>query len=118
MAAPDPSLTRSARWRDALDSIPTAFGRLVFLRSLPDAADRATGYAALQAFSCWLRLGLPEQVRDLRAYLAGCDGPGPSDFAHLVPPAARDLERQLFLADIETLVGLLRVEGNAPPAVL
>jgi hypothetical protein len=104
-------------WRDTLEAIPTVLGRLVYLRSLPDYADLPIGHTAFQVFSYWLRLGLSEQVRDLRAYVAASGGP-PADFVHLVPPAARDVERQLFLTDMETILGLLRFEGDAPPAVL
>jgi hypothetical protein len=105
-------------WRDALQTIPTVFGRLVYLRSLPDCSELPIGYTTLQVFSSWLRLGISEQVRDLRAYLAGTDSRPLTDFADLIPPAARDVERQLFLTDMETLVGLLRVEGDLPSAVL
>jgi hypothetical protein len=105
-------------WRDTLQAIPTAFGRLVYLRSLSDCSDLPIGHTAFQVFSYWLRLGLSEQVRDLRAYLADNGGNPPSNFARLIPPAARDVERQLFLTDMETLVGLLRVEGDATYTVL
>jgi hypothetical protein len=108
----------SADWRQNLDTIPTVFGRLVYLRSLPDSTDLVIGYAALQVFSHWLHLGLSEQIRDLRGYLEGNGAPVPSDYDRLVPPAARDIERQLFLTDMETIVVILRVEESAPPSVL
>ncbi len=105
-------------WRDTLQNIPTVFGRLVYLRSLPESSDVPIGNTAHQVFSSWLRLGLSEQVRDLRTYFASSGHLPPVDFNHLVPPAARDVERQLFLTDMETLVGLLRVEGDEPGAML
>jgi len=105
-------------WRQRLDAIPSIFGRLVYLRSLPDSGDPTIAYAALQAFSYWLRLGLSEQVADLRVYLDSSGARLSNDYACLVPPAARDVERQLFLTDMETLAGLLRVEREQPPAVL
>jgi hypothetical protein len=115
---PDQRPHSSAGWRDALEAIPTVFGRLVYLRSLPDCSELPIGHTALQVFASWLRLGLSEQVRDLRAYLAASGGLTHGDFSRLVPPAARDVERLLFLTDMETLVGLLRVEGDTPPSVL
>jgi hypothetical protein len=104
-------------WRDAVETIPTAFGRLVYLRSLPETADATIGFVSQQVFSHWLRLGISDQIHDLRAYIAASGEP-PADYARLVPPAAREVERQLFLTDMETLLGLLRVEGDAPPSVL
>ena len=115
---PDSHANPPQGWRDTLQTIPTAFGRLVYLRSLSDCSDLPIGHTAFQVFSYWLRLGLSEQVRDLRAYLADNGGNPPSNFARLIPPAARDVERQLFLTDMETLVGLLRVEGDATYTVL
>jgi len=105
-------------WRESLNTIPTIFGRLVYLRSLPDHTDLVIGYAALQVFSYWLRLGISEQLRDLRTWIGSTGNRPPVDYARLVPAAARDVERQLFLTDMETLLGLLRVEGDTAPAVL
>jgi hypothetical protein len=90
----------------------------VYLRSLADGAELPLGHTTLQVFSSWLRLGLSEQVRDLRAYVAANGGMTPVEFSRLVPPAAREVERLLFLTDMETLIGLLRVEGDPPSAVL
>lgn len=115
---PDSHSGTPPAWRDTLQSIPTVFGRLVYLRSLPESGDLPIGNTAHQVFSSWLRLGLSEQVRDLRSYFASSGRRPPVDFSHLVPPAARDVERQLFLTDMETLVGLLRVEGDEPPTML
>lgn len=115
---PDSAAPSTEGWRDALQKIPTLFGRLVYLRSLPDCTDLPIGHTAIQVFSSWLRLGLSDQFRDLRAYLAANHNRPPADFHRLVPPTAREVERQLFLTDIETLVGLLRVEGDLSSAVL
>jgi hypothetical protein len=115
---PDPLSRLQEAWRDRLETISTVFGRLVYLRSLPDSTDLVIGDAALQVFSYWLRLGISEQLRDLRTWLAANGGRPPRDYVRLVPPPARDVERQLFLTDMETLIGLLLVEGDAPSAVL
>jgi hypothetical protein len=114
----DPLSNPSPNWREVVETIPSVFGRLVYLRSLSDSNNLVIGHAALQIFSYWLRLGLSEQVRDLRGYLTGSGAKLPVDSTHLVPPAARDVERQLFLTDMETLAGLLRVEGDEFPTVL
>jgi hypothetical protein len=57
---------------------------------------------------------LAEQKSDLDEYLQE-----PGNFRHamhyrdLAPPTARDVERQLYLTDLETLMGLLEVEQAA-----
>lgn len=57
---------------------------------------------------------MAEQKSDLDEYLRA---PGSSRYAthyrNLVPPTARDVERQLYLTDLETLMGLLEVEHAA-----
>jgi hypothetical protein len=62
-------------------------------------------------FSEWLSFSLAEQKSDLDEYLLA---PGTSRYTmhyrNLVPATARDVERQLYLTDLETLMGLLAVE--------
>jgi hypothetical protein len=115
-------------WRKTLLHIPTLFGRLVYLASLRDPAsgryrhevlnelmgaddsDRALNRSHRRAFSEWLAHSMAEQRRDLDEYLRTAGAPGDSRQYHsLVPPAARDVERQLFLGDLETLMELLRL---------
>jgi hypothetical protein len=93
-----------------MDAIPTTFGRLVYLRTLPDSTELPVDFAALQVFCSWLSLGTNGQLRDLRAYIADCGGSVPADCARLVPPGARDVEGRLFLTDVETVLGLLSPE--------
>lgn len=119
-------------WRKALSRVSTQFGRLVFLASLRDSAtgrychddllrilgsedtDRTLCRSHHQVFSEWLGFSLAEQKSDLDEYLQE-----PGNFRHamhyrdLVPPTARDVERQLYLTDLETLMGLLEVEQAA-----
>jgi len=67
-----------------------------------------------QVFSEWLGFGLAEQKSDLDEYL---QEPGNSrharNYRNLMPPTAHDVERQLYLTDLETLMGLLEVEQAA-----
>jgi len=67
-----------------------------------------------QVFAQWLGFSLAEQKSDLDDYLRE---PGNSRYAahyrNLMPPTARDVERQLYLTDLETLMGLLEVEHAA-----
>jgi hypothetical protein len=35
------------------------------------------------------------------------------DYRNLMPPTARDVERQLYLTDLETLLGLLEIDQAA-----
>ena len=119
-------------WRRTLSRISTHFGRLVFLASLRDSAtgrychadllrmlgsedaDRTLCRSHHQVFAEWLGFSLAEQKSDLDEYL---QTPGNSRYAthyrHLVPPTALDVERQLYLTDLETLMGLLEVEQAA-----
>jgi hypothetical protein len=105
-------------WRGVLDRIPTLFGRLVYLRSIADAADPAIGRAAQQVFSQWVAMGLPEQARDLRAYRSNSRDGSPADPATLVPPGTSEVERLLFLTDMETLTGLLALDEELPASML
>jgi hypothetical protein len=119
-------------WRRTLSQIPTVFGRLVYLASLRDAdanryahpsltfllspedADRTLCHSHHQVFSQWIGSSLAEQKADLDAYVKDTGGRKHllQQFRDLVPPTARDVERELYLTDLETLVELLRY-GNS-----
>jgi hypothetical protein len=127
-------------WRNVLRQIPTLFGRLVFLSSLRDPdngryadpglvrmlgeddADRTLRHSHHQVFSQWIASSLEEQKADLDDYLRRA-GNGPDlfrQFRNLPPPTAREVERQLYLTDLETLLELRRFEGGvfwAPEAL-
>jgi hypothetical protein len=109
---PDP--IAAPPWKAVLSAIPSIFGRLAYLHSLEEQPDRLIGHSRQQVFSQWLMLGLSEQMRDLREYFE--QTAEPADYRRLVPANVRDVERQLYLTDMETLLGLLRLEGTDVPA--
>jgi len=118
-------------WRRTLQQIPTLFGRLVFLASLRDPAtghyyhqglaqivgveeaDRSLCNSHHQIFQQWLGFTMAEQKSDLDEYLNEGSVPRYAlPYRKLVPPSARDVERQLYLADLETLLELLKFENG------
>jgi hypothetical protein len=121
-------------WHRSLMQIPTLFGRLVYLSSLldgatgryvhpnlthlvgSDQAERTLRSSHFQVFSQWLAASLEDQKNDLDEYLRTVGGSERKRFRELVPPTAREVERHLYLADIETLLELLNFErdGEAP----
>jgi hypothetical protein len=113
-------------WRSVLGPIPTLFGKLRHLSSLksPDTgryshpalmslvgteeADRELRRAHHQVFERWISLSLEEQKADLDEYLDAAGWASGSFFYRDLPPqGARDVERQLYFADIETLLELI-----------
>lgn len=116
-------------WRRTLAQIPTVFGRLAYLTSLRDSstgryshaaltnvlgeedAERALRHSHHQVFSQWLGFSLADQKADLDEYLRATGRPREAHYyRHLAPPTARDIERQLYLTDLETLLELLKFE--------
>jgi len=130
-------------WRNTLAQIPSVFGRLVYLCSLRDAntgayqhfglaqifgdqaADEALRSSHQQVFAEWLGFGLEQQKADLDLYLAGLEGDRRTivetwirlaPYRNLLPSTTREVERELYLRDLETLLELLRSEyGVASP---
>ena len=77
----------------------------------PEDTDRALCNSHHQVFSEWLRFSLAEQKSDLDEYLSVAGSSRRAfDYHHLMPPTARDVERQLYLTDLETLLELLKYE--------
>ena len=122
-------------WRRTLSQIPTLFGRLAYLASLRDPltgrysqetlirmlgaeqADRTLCQSHYQTFSQWLCFSLMEQKNDLGEYLNSAQLPRfAMHYRHLVPRTAREVERQLYLTDLETLLQLLQVERELASA--
>lgn len=127
-------------WRNVLLQIPTVFGRLVFLASLRDEAsgryrdekldsllgpedtDRSIRHSHYQVFSEWLGFSLAEQKDDISEYLRGASGQrsrlqSMMPYRQLIPASAREVERQLYLTDLETLLELLRAEHSGASSV-
>jgi len=123
-------------WRKTLSQIPTVFGRLVYLASLRDAgtgrysheglvrllgredADRTLCHSHHQVFSQWLGFSLAEQKSDLDEYLQVAGSPRYAvHYRNLVPATARDVERQLYLTDLETLLELLKFEHGGAVSI-
>jgi len=122
-------------WRNTILQVPTVFGRLVFLASLrdpssgryrsgaldsllgPEDTDRAIRHSHHQVFSQWLAFSLSEQKQDISQFLNDPRRPaaGPAwrsvvTYRQLIPASAREVERQLYFADLETLLELLKAE--------
>jgi hypothetical protein len=124
-------------WRNTLSQIPSVFGRLVYLSSLRSGASgryehhglavtfgdeeshQALAQSHRETFSAWLGFSLEQQKADLDLYLSALipDRAAIVDnwlrlgpYRNVVPAAARESERQLFAADFEALLEVLRRE--------
>ena len=130
-------------WRNTLSQIPTVFGRMSYLASLRDPnsgqykhhglalvfgeaeANRTLRISHKQVFVEWLRFNLEQQKADLDLYLSGLEEEKGAlleawqqlrPYDSLLPASVKKVERELFLADLETLLALLRnVHGVAAP---
>jgi hypothetical protein len=119
--------TTTDTWRRVLQQIPTLFGRLVFMSSLRDLEtnryehpslssyvdpydmDRTLCHSHHQVFSQWINSSLAEQKEDLENYERNSgDRRVLQQYRDLVPPKAREVERQLYLTDLEMLMALMR----------
>ena len=77
----------------------------------PDDADRTLCQQHHELFSQWLSFSLMEQKADLGNYLKSARVPNYAlHYRHLVPRNAREVERHLYLTDLETVLELLRYE--------
>ena len=119
-------------WRKTLHRIPTHFGRLVFLAGLRDAltgryshpplsqivgreiTDRTLCHSHHEIFAEWLSFSLSRQKADLDEYLLSSHAPlDAASYRDVMPGTAHQVERQLYLTDLETLLELLRFEYGA-----
>jgi len=85
------------------------------MTNLPgDETDRTLRNSHQQVFQQWISSHLAEQKSDLDEYLRTTGGPRYAlPYRNLAPASARDVERQLYLTDLETLLELLRFEHGA-----
>jgi hypothetical protein len=130
-------------WRNTLSQIPSVFGRLVYLSSLRDhntdayehfglahafgdeEAGKVLRESHVNAFGQWLCLTLEQQKADLDLYLSGLPGNRRTildtwvrlqPYRGVLPAAARQVERELYMTDLETILELLKNEyGVASP---
>lgn len=134
------SLERGAAadlWRNTLAQIPSTFGRLVYLSSLRDQntgryehhgmaqifgdaeADQALRDSHSQTFAEWLCFSLEQQKADLDLYLSAFEANKRTiletwirlaPYRNLLPASAREVERRLYLTDLEAILDLLKNE--------
>lgn len=127
-------------WKHTLSQIHTIFGRLAYLSSLRDGntgvyqhhglsmtsgqetAGRTLADSHLDCFRVWLAMPLREQLDDLREYFSQQEAELKvivgawerlGSYRNLIPAGAAAAERQLFLADLESLLAALRNECGA-----
>ena len=124
-------------WRRTLDQIPTVPGRLAFLASLRSpatgtyehfglsqrigaaGADELLRRAHREIFDAWLCFNLASQKEELEEYFAGIGGDRREivwNWLHFkpwnswIPAESRDVERNLFDADLSAVLEMLRAE--------
>ncbi len=121
-------------WRRTLLRVPTLFGRLAYVAGLrltgldryqhpsltgplgPEEADRILRRSHYQVFAEWLDLNLEDQKADLEAFIRERGAEEQAlRFRDLPPATAREVERQLFVTDLETLFALRELEGGPAP---
>ena len=104
------------RWPALLQRIPTVFGRLVFLSQVqPVSAEDETvkGRRHHEIFSQWLALNLERQKLDYETFAESPGATGSAaKYRELIPAGAREVERQLYLTDLETVLALVRCERS------
>ena len=126
-------------WSNTISSVPSEFGKLVYLSSLRDANSGAYHHYGLEhvyspeqcnlalrqshreVFYRWLNLKLSEQKEDLEFYLRSVEGDLPTILATwstlrpyrgYLPVTATNAEREWFLSDLEVILDLLSADAR------
>ena len=135
MNPPEAWLTES--WNTTLHKIPTVLGRLAWLASLRNANTgtyehfglaQRTGTEVvhqlvrashMDTFQEWLGFPLQQQKEEVEQYFEGLEEDRTEALASWlslppyggwIPPESRDVERMLFLNDLELILELVRAE--------
>ena len=83
-----------------------------------EITDRTLCHSHHEIFSAWLGFTLAQQKADLDEYLMASQAPlDLVAYRDIAPATAHQVERQLFLADLETLLDLLRFEHGGACSV-
>jgi hypothetical protein len=136
-AEPGGSPAAANLWRHTLSQIGSTFGRIFYLASLrnlntglyehfglaqrftPAEADDVIHISHVEVFHQWLSLGLQHQKLDLEDYLSTLDAEvAPviaawvrlKPYQTVLPEGTRTVERELFLADLERILEILKFE--------
>jgi len=76
-----------------------------------EITDRTLCHSHYEIFGGWLSLSLERQKADLDEYLIANGAPAElSAYRGLAPVTAHQVEQQLYLTDLETLLELVRFE--------
>ena len=76
-----------------------------------EITDRTLRHSHHQIFAEWLSFSLAVQKADLDDYLTASQSPLETlPYRDLAPSTAHQVERQLYITDVETLLELLRYE--------
>ncbi|MEP6716880.1 MAG: hypothetical protein ABJC09_15015 [Terriglobia bacterium] len=133
--SPEKEAALEDSWRRTLARIPTVLGRLAYMASLRNTntgqyehfglaqrigsadVDRLIRRNHHELFQQWLCFGLQRQKEELEEYLEGLEGDRREIISHWlsiepyngwIPAETRDVERQLFLSDLQVLLQLIR----------
>ena len=130
-------------WRNTLSNIPSLFGRLVYLAATRDPdtgkyhhhglallfgeeeTNKALRKSHAMVFADWINFNLEEQKADIDLYIAALVAPKRTvldswtrlePYKALPPSSLRPVERRLYLADFDALLGVLRNEFGVASA--
>lgn len=139
--SPASEASAAETWQRTLSRIPTVFGRVAHMASLRDvntgayrhhglaqrigeaATDAILRRSHMAVFTEWLCFGLKLQKEEVEEYFAGIEGNRRDmiaswltlePYGNWVPAESREVERELFYADLGVVLELIRVEYGVP----